>query len=92
MKENTKTNACQVIDLTKAAYSTYGVGPKRNNPKRCLYCSQLIKRGESWQADTTAEDQEFGRYTVIFHSPGCPDQKAQKVFQKLLANGKGKKN
>jgi hypothetical protein len=77
---------CNVIDLTQAAYTTFGVGPKRGNPRLCLHCGQPIKKGEPWSADTTAEDPDgYGRYTVIQHAPTCPDPKMRAKFQKMLA-------
>ena len=77
MKGKTKSRVCHIIDMTHAPYIVFGVGIKKRNPKRCLNCGKSIRRGEEWRADTSAEDPEgYGRYTLITHSPICPDQKA----------------
>ncbi|MBI3788748.1 MAG: recombinase family protein [Ignavibacteriales bacterium] len=68
-----KTKFCNVIDMTKAPYSTCGVGIKKGNPKRCLECGARIKRHDTWRKDTSAEDPSgYGRYSVIRHTPTCP--------------------
>lgn len=82
MNGKAKSKACNVIDLTKAPYTRFGLGIKRNNPKRCLKCSQSIKHGEAWSTDTSTEDPDgFGRYTVIRHTPSCPTPQAHRGHQ-----------
>jgi len=74
VKDKPRTTTRKVVDLTKSAFTSFGVGVKRGNPRRCLRCGKQIKRGETWSANTSAEDPEgYGRYTVIQHSPHCPD-------------------
>ena len=86
MKGQTKTKTCNIIDLTQAPCITFGVGVKRGNPKLCLECGQPIQRDEAWRADTSEEDPDgYGRYTVIQHSPCCPDPNARNAFHKRLA-------
>ncbi len=63
-----KAKACHVIDLTKAPYMTYGAGVVKGNPKRCLKCGQVIKKDETWRKYTSADDPEYGRYSIIVHS------------------------
>jgi hypothetical protein len=53
------------IDATRAAFTAFGVGIKRGNPRKCIKCRKRIKRGESWRKDTSAPDPRFGRYSVI---------------------------
>ena len=88
MKGQTKAKMCNIIDLTRAPFIAFGTGVKKGNPKLCLGCGQPIQRDETWRADTSGEDpDEYGRYTVIHHSPRCPDPDARKAFQKRLARG-----
>lgn len=73
------------IDATKAAYTTFGLGVVKGNPRKCLACGRPIGRGEPWRRDASAEDPgSFGRIVTIHHSPCCPDQMARNVFQKML--------
>jgi hypothetical protein len=59
----------QVIDATRAPFTTFGVGIKRGNPRKCIKCRKPIKRGESWRKDTSAADPTLGvRYSVIQHA------------------------
>jgi hypothetical protein len=69
---------------SQAFLITYGVGIKKGNPRLCLGCGKPIKRGESWRKDTSPEDPQLGRYSIIRHSPKCPDQKEYLAFQKSL--------
>jgi len=58
----------KVIDATQAAYSTFGVGVVKGNPRKCIKCGERIKRGERWREDTSATDSKRRRYSVIRHS------------------------
>ncbi len=55
-------------DLAKCAYTEYGVGKVKGNPKRCLHCRKPIRKGEVWTKHVSAEDPKFGRYSFIIHS------------------------
>ncbi len=86
MKGKTKTKTCHIIDMTKAPYTTFGLGVKKGNPRKCLACGQPIKRGETWRRDAGPEDPKSKeRIVTIHHSPRCPGQKARNVLQKMLA-------
>lgn len=75
-------------DLTQAPYTTYGVGPKHGNPRRCIRCAQCIKPGETWQKDASAVDPDgHGRIVTIQHSSICPNKKGQIRARKTLAGG-----
>ncbi len=63
-----KAKACHVIDLSKAPYMTFGAGVAKGNPQRCVVCGQPIKKGEAWRKYTSAEDPDYGRYSIIVHS------------------------
>jgi hypothetical protein len=56
------------IDATRAAFTTFGAGVVKDNPRKCIACGRTIKRGEAWRKDTSAQDPTFGRYTVIQHA------------------------
>jgi hypothetical protein len=56
------------IDATRAAYTTFGVGVVKGNPRKCIKCGKPIKDDESWRKDTSAPDLKFGRYSVIQHA------------------------
>jgi len=56
------------IDATRAAFTSFGVGVVKGNPKKCIKCRKPIKRGESWRKDTSAVDPKLGRYSVIQHA------------------------
>ncbi|MBM3130955.1 MAG: hypothetical protein FJ009_20295 [Chloroflexi bacterium] len=56
------------IDATRAAFTTFGVGVVKGNPKKCIKCRKPIKRGEHWRKDTSAPDPKLGRYSVIQHA------------------------
>jgi len=58
----------QVIDATQAAYTTFGVGVVKGNPRKCIKCGKRIKHGESWRKDTSATASKRSRYSVIRHS------------------------
>ena len=63
-----KKKECNVIDLSKAPYMSFGSGSAKGNPKRCLHCHQPIQKGENWRKFTSEDDPEYGRYSVIVHS------------------------
>ncbi len=65
-KINEKT--CGVIDATKAAFTQFGVGIVKGNPKKCLFCQKPIQKGDTWVMDTSASDPKYGAYSVIIHS------------------------
>jgi len=50
----------KIIDATTFAYTQYGVGVVRGNPKRCLHCRRAIRKGEAWTKQTAAPDSQFG--------------------------------
>jgi hypothetical protein len=57
------------IDTTHAAFTTFGVGVVKGNPKKCIKFRKPIKRGEHWRKDTSATDPTLGvRYSVIQHA------------------------
>ena len=58
----------RVIDATRMAYTAFGRGVVKGNPKRCIKCHQLIKRGEAWIKHASAVDPKYGRYSVIRHA------------------------
>jgi len=58
----------QVIDATQVAYTTFGVGVVKGNPRKCIKCGERIMRGDSWRKDTSATDSKCKRYSVIRHS------------------------
>jgi formate-dependent nitrite reductase cytochrome c552 subunit len=58
----------QVIDATRAPFTTFGAGVVKGNPHKCITCHKPIKRGEAWRKHTSAPDPKFGRYSVIQHS------------------------
>jgi hypothetical protein len=62
-----RAKACHVIDLSRAPCMTYGAGVAKGNPKRCLKCGQVLKKDEAWRKYTSADDPEYGRYSVIVH-------------------------
>ena len=78
-------SASKVTDLTKAAYTIFGRGIKRGNPKKCLACGKRITRGDTWQVDWSAHEPKHGRYATIQHAPTCPDKKARRAIHKMLA-------
>ncbi len=89
MRKLTK-RSCHIIDMTRIAYATFGVGIAKYNPRKCLACGQPIKRGESWRRDASAADPDgHGRVVIVRHSPRCPDQKSQGAFQKMLTKRSG---
>ena len=57
-----------VLDVTKAAYTQFGVGVKKGNPTKCLYCGKPIHKDDTWVKDTSAPDPKYGAYSVIVHS------------------------
>ncbi len=59
---------CNVIDLTKLPYITFGRGVVRGNPKVCIACGKPIKPGEAWRKDVSAYDAKYGRYSTIRHA------------------------
>jgi len=73
-KQKTDATVATVVDATQSPYTTYGVGVRKNNPRRCCACGEPIKRGELWQRDAGAPDPEHGRIVVVRHSPHCPEQ------------------
>ena len=57
------------IDATRAAFTTFGVGVVKGNPKKCIKCRKPIRRGEHWRKDTSAADSTLRvRYSVIRHA------------------------
>ncbi len=80
-------------DLTQAPYTTYGIGPKRGNPNRCIRCAQRIRPGEAWQKDASAiEPAGHGRIVIIQHSASCPNKKGQTRVRKTLAGGRHRRS
>ncbi len=73
-----------MIDLSKGPFTLYGVGVKRGNPRKCIRCGKPIKPGESWRKEISALDPVAGRYSIIVHSPECPDKGAIAKFKALL--------
>ncbi|MBM3130605.1 MAG: hypothetical protein FJ009_18495 [Chloroflexi bacterium] len=64
-----KKKSRNAIDTTRAAFTTFGVGVVKGNPRKCIKCRKPIKRGESWRKDTSAADPPLGvRYSVIQHA------------------------
>ncbi len=57
-----------VIDATKASYTQFGVGIVKGNPKLCLRCRKPIEKDDDWTKHVSAEDPDYGRYSVIVHS------------------------
>jgi hypothetical protein len=60
------------LDLTKAAYTIFGRGIKRDNPKKCLRCGKRIQRADAWETNWSAQDPKMGRYATIKHLGKCP--------------------
>ena len=58
----------KAIHATRAAYTTFGVGVVKGNPRKCIKCGRTIKRGEAWRKDTSASNAKFGRYSVLQHA------------------------
>ncbi|MBM3130128.1 MAG: hypothetical protein FJ009_16075 [Chloroflexi bacterium] len=57
------------IDAMRAAFTAFGVGVVKGNPKKCIKCRKPIKRGEHWRKDTSAQDPTYlERYSVIQHA------------------------
>jgi len=57
------------IDATRAAFTTFGVGVVKGNPRKCIRCRKPIKRGEPWRKDTSAQDPNYlERYSVFQHA------------------------
>lgn len=67
-KSNGKRHACNVLDLSKALYMSFGHGIKKNNPRKCIICQQPIRKGEDWRKYTSQDDPKYGRYSIIVHS------------------------
>jgi hypothetical protein len=82
-------HAAKRFDLTKAAYTVFGTGIKRGNPRRCFECGKSFKRSETWRKDASAQDPDgYGRIVTMQHSPQCPDEGAREKFQKGLGGNK----
>jgi hypothetical protein len=60
------------LDLTKAAYTIFGRGIERGNPKKCLRCGKRITRADTWETTWSAQDSKLGRYATIKHLGKCP--------------------
>jgi hypothetical protein len=58
----------RVIDATQMVVTEFGGGIKRGNPKRCLKCHRLVRRGQPWIRHTSAYEPGFGQYSVIEHA------------------------
>lgn len=67
---NAKPQTKQMTNDVRAigAFTTYGRGIQKGNPKLCLKCRKPISAGEAWVKYTSASDPELGRYSVIVHS------------------------
>ena len=84
-----KQHTPKVIDTTKVAFTLFGRGIVKGNPRKCIACRKSIKRADTWELAISAPDPQYGRLSVIRHGD-CVRWDASQ--DKLNARKRRKKN
>jgi hypothetical protein len=67
IKTRTIKKACPTVNPTRASVTEFRNGPDPRGPARCLRCSKLFKKGETWRRTTSPVDPELGAYSIGIH-------------------------
>ncbi len=79
------TRTPKAIDLTLAAYTTFGAGIKRGNPRICFICHKPIRKGQLWTCDhSAATGKQRERIVVIHHTECTPRASSRKPMRKAM--------